>query len=78
MSNRPICNIDTPDPWVLSARGKFYFTFTLGNRVEIWESENLEDFNQARKSNIWQPEPGSPWSADIWAPELHCLNGTWV
>lgn len=37
----------------------------------------MEDFFEARKSIIWQPEKGSPWSADIWAPELHWLNGAW-
>ncbi|EQL03279.1 ino80 chromatin remodeling complex protein [Ophiocordyceps sinensis CO18] len=77
MSNKPICDCDTPDPWIVAANGQFYFTFTLGNRVEIWASPHLENFHDCRKSVIWQPAPGSPWSADIWAPELHYLNGKW-
>jgi GH43 family beta-xylosidase len=77
MSNKTIANVDTPDPWMIAANGVFYLTFTLGNRISIWESPLMEDFFEARKSIIWQPEKGSPWSADVWAPELHWLNGAW-
>lgn len=89
MSNRPISNWDTPDPWMIPSpiqSNLFYFTFTLGNRIEIWSSPDLENFfvdgtpqdhGQVRRSVIWQPSPNSPWSADVWAPELHWLFGTW-
>jgi ABC-type uncharacterized transport system permease subunit len=53
MSNRPICGTDTPDPWLVAAHGKFYLTFTLGNRVEIWQSAQLENFWECQKSVIW-------------------------
>ncbi|KAK5072042.1 hypothetical protein LTS08_000860 [Lithohypha guttulata] len=84
MSNRPIADHDTPDPWIIASpfqRDLFYLTFTLGNRIEIWSSSSIESFHDRnpsiRKSTIWQPPGGSPWSADIWAPELHFLFGTW-
>lgn len=77
MSNRPICDTDTPDPWVVAANGKFYLTFTLGNRIEIWQSPHLEDFHNCQKTVVWHPPAGSLWSTEIWAPELHHLNGTW-
>lgn len=83
MSNRPIADHDTPDPWIIASplQNLFYLTFTLGNRIEIWSSNNLESFHDnnpnVRKSTIWQPQPGSPYSEDIWAPELHFLYGTW-
>lgn len=77
MSNRPICDRDTPDPWIIAANNRFYFTFTCGNRVELWSSPHLEDFRQAQKVTIWHPPNGAPWSADVWAPEIHLLNGTW-
>lgn len=77
MSNKTIAPIDTPDPWMIAANGVFYLTFTLANRIEIWESPLMEDFFNARKTVVWKPEPGSRWSADIWAPELHWLNGVW-
>ena len=77
MSNRTIASVDTPDPWMIAHDGVFYLTFTLGNRISIWKSPNMEDFHDARKSIIYKPEPGSPWSKDLWAPELHRLNDAW-
>ena len=76
MSCRPIANVDMPDPWVYSWNGIFYLTFTLGNRIEIWASNNIEDFNQPQKSLVWKPD-GSGWAPGIWAPELHNINGVW-
>lgn len=77
MSNKTIAQIDTPDPWMIAANGVFYLTFTLANRIEIWESPLMEDFHNARKTVIWHPQPGTQWSDAIWAPELHWLNGVW-
>jgi GH43 family beta-xylosidase len=77
MSNTPISSQDTPDPWLITYNNIFYLTFTLGNRVEVWSSSSLEDFHNPRKTIAWKPAPGSPWSADIWAPELHRLNEKW-
>lgn len=77
MSNKEIASVDTPDPWMIAANGVFYLTFTLANRIEIWESPMMEDFFSARKSVVWKPEHGSHWAADIWAPELHWLAGKW-
>ncbi|PSR76998.1 alpha-L-arabinofuranosidase II [Coniella lustricola] len=77
MSNQIICGVDTPDPWIIAARGHFYFTFTLADRVEIWCSPHLEDFRNCQKSVVWHPAPDTPWSAAIWAPELHYLQGKW-
>jgi len=77
MSNKGIAKVDTPDPWMISGNGVYYLTFTLANRIEIWESPLMEDFFNARKTVVWQPKKGSQWSADMWAPELHSLNGVW-
>ncbi|KAK5193328.1 hypothetical protein LTR92_006697 [Exophiala xenobiotica] len=79
MSNIPIADIDTPDPWMIRHNNTFYLTFTLGNRVEIWASSSMENFRspQTQKITAWQPSPGTPWSIDLWAPELHYLHGTW-
>lgn len=65
-----------PDPWVLPHNGVFYLMFTLGDRLEIWASNNVEDFRNPRKSLIWKPQ-GSGWAPGIWAPELHYIGGVW-
>lgn len=37
----------------------------------------MEDFTNCIKSVTWKPEPGTPWSDGVWAPELHLINNTW-
>lgn len=77
MSNRPICDTDTPDPWMIEFRGCYYLTFTSGDHIEVWSSQSVEGFKNCTKSLIWRPEPGAPWSDGVWAPELHFINNTW-
>jgi GH43 family beta-xylosidase len=35
------------------------------------------DWNNAEKKLLFDPPPGFNYSTDIWAPELHSLNGNW-
>lgn len=75
MSNVPIHHVDMPDPWAIHHNNLYYLTFTLGDRVEIWSSPDLESYHSSDKSCIWTPTP--EWSSGIWAPELHFINSTW-
>ncbi|KAJ9610640.1 hypothetical protein H2200_005417 [Cladophialophora chaetospira] len=79
MSNQTISDLETPDPWMLSHGPYFYLTFTGHSRVEIWRSTTMEDFRSCDKSIAWQPggPPSNPWFVDLWAPELHYVNGIW-
>lgn len=46
----------TPDPFVTYANGKFYFMFTAGNRVPLWEADSLTDFweeGKFKKGPVW-------------------------
>ncbi|KAI1497082.1 glycosyl hydrolase [Biscogniauxia marginata] len=73
-----LTSVGTPDPFVTRAGGRFYMTFTTGNRIEIWSSRSLVDIeSSATKHVIWTPPPGTDHSADLWAPELHALRGRW-
>ncbi|KAF2103991.1 Arabinanase/levansucrase/invertase [Rhizodiscina lignyota] len=73
-----ISNQSCADPYVLYAHGKFYMTYTAGNRVELWCSDSLLDFeNRCSKHKVWQPPGGRPYSGDVWAPELHAIQGRW-
>lgn len=46
----------TPDPFITYARGKFYFMFTAGNRVPLWEADSITDFGEEgrfKKGPVW-------------------------
>ncbi|KAF2186642.1 glycoside hydrolase family 43 protein [Zopfia rhizophila CBS 207.26] len=73
-----ITDATTPDPYVIWDNGVYYMTFTAGDRVEIWSADSLFDFERrAQKHVIWRPPPNTPYSGDLWAPELHSLQGRW-
>ncbi|KAI1774734.1 glycoside hydrolase family 43 protein [Hypoxylon cercidicola] len=77
-STLTITSVGTPDPFVTLFRGRYYLTFTAGNRVEIWSSNSLADIEaSASRHVIWTPPQGTAHSADLWAPELHALRGRW-
>ncbi|KAI1766673.1 glycoside hydrolase family 43 protein [Hypoxylon sp. FL1150] len=77
-STLTITSVGTPDPFVTLFKGRYYLTFTAGNRVEIWSSNSLADIEaSASRHVIWTPPEGTAHSADLWAPELHALHGRW-
>lgn len=39
-----VTKTSTPDPWIYQANGKFYLTFTGGNRIPMWEAASVKDF----------------------------------
>ncbi len=63
------------DPYaMLHSDGYYYFTRTLGHRIDIWKSRTLTGMDLAERKTIWtKPENLS----DIWAPEIHHINGKW-
>jgi len=65
------------DPWVIYKDGFYYYTNTLGNRLALWKTKELSKLSNAETKIVWRPPASGPNSRDIWAPELHFLNGKW-
>ncbi len=66
-----------PDPWVVYDNGYYYFTSTTAVNLTLWRTHDITDLKDAEKKVIWVPPSGEPYSAQIWAPELHKLAGKW-
>jgi GH43 family beta-xylosidase len=65
------------DPWSIYKDGYYYYTNTLGNRIDIWRTKNLAALKTAERKTIWTPPAGTNYSKEIWAPEIHFLNNKW-
>ncbi len=65
------------DPWSIYKDGYYYYTHTLGNRIAIWKTKNLANLATAERSTIFTPPRDSAWSRNLWAPEIHYLQGKW-
>ena len=66
-----------PDPWVITKDGYYYYMNSTGKNLTIWKARSIADLAKAEKKIVWTPPPSGPHSHDIWAPELHFLQGKW-
>lgn len=67
-----------PDPYIYKhVDGTYYFTTTLADHIAIWKSSSITGLSRAEKKIIWSPPEEAPYSDNIWAPELHYIQGKW-
>jgi len=65
------------DPWVFKDRDYYYFMVTRGTKIDLWKSKTLSGIAQGNYKTIWTaPEEGIN-CANVWAPEIHKINGSW-
>lgn len=80
-------NIDNPivlqraDPWIHRDEDSGCYTF-IGtapefDRIELRRACRLNDLKLADPVVIWRKRSSGPMSANIWAPELHRIDGRW-
>ncbi len=65
------------DPWCTYKNGYYYYTNTTGRNVTIWKTKNIVDIKSAEKKTVWTPPATGSYSKEIWAPEIHYLQGKW-
>lgn len=65
------------DPWSIYKNGYYYYTHTLGDKLAIWKTKSIADLGSAPHKVIFMPAPGTPYSKQLWAPELHFINKKW-
>ncbi|SHF47331.1 Beta-xylosidase, GH43 family [Cnuella takakiae] len=65
------------DPWVIQQDTNYFYTHTLGNRVALWKTGRMSRLAFAPQTNVFTPAAGGANSANVWAPELHRLDGKW-
>jgi GH43 family beta-xylosidase len=65
------------DPWSIYHKGYYYYTHTTGRNITLWKTKSLSQLQTAPHKVVWTPPATGPNSRDIWAPELHFLNGKW-
>ncbi|GAB3009969.1 hypothetical protein GCM10027051_09160 [Niabella terrae] len=66
-----------PDPWVIQKDGIYYYTYTQGSKLVILAAKNMSELASARRYDVWSPPSGEMYSKNLWAPELHEINGNW-
>ncbi|MBS4219203.1 family 43 glycosylhydrolase [Bacillus sp. FJAT-49711] len=68
------------DPWVYKhTDGFYYFTGSVPayDRIEVRRAKTLEGLSNAEAVTVWKKYETGPMSANIWAPEIHFVDGKW-
>lgn len=64
------------DPWVIRHGGYYYWSVADGGRaIAIHRSDRLTSLGE--KFSAWRAPATGPHSRQLWAPELHRLDGRW-
>ncbi|HEX6927084.1 MAG TPA: glycoside hydrolase family 43 protein [Longimicrobiaceae bacterium] len=73
----PLISTPAADPWVIRHDGWYYFTSTGGDEISIRRSRTLTGLDDAEPVQVWRAPASGPQSKQVWAPELHYLQGKW-
>ncbi len=64
------------DPWVTQHGGLYYYCGSDGSAVFVGKSDTLQTIGAYTKI-VWTPAKNKPYSKEVWAPELHFVQGKW-
>lgn len=70
----PVC-ASGADPWVTRWNGAYYYCRASRGAIYVSRSERLQDVCRVPAALVWKPPRGTRWSRNLWAPELHRLDG---
>ena len=66
-----------PDPWVTQMGDTYYYMHTMGNKIVLRKASRLMYLEHAYSKTVWTPPVGTPYSSNIWAPEMHRIADKW-
>ena len=66
-----------PDPWVIRKDSFYYYTHTTGSGIRIWQTKTMSKLSSATNQTIWSKPSIGLNAHNVWAPELHFLDGKW-
>jgi GH43 family beta-xylosidase len=72
----PLRARDGSDPFIVWESGHYYLLTTTWNDVKITRATTLEGLKRGEVRVVWTDANPSR-CCNIWAPELHKVNGTW-
>ena len=64
------------DPFVVRFEDGYYYVYSADGGVFVSRADNIHHLRQDGKC-IFRPEEGKPYSRELWAPEIHFIDGDW-
>ena len=78
----PVNTAALPDPFLFYHDGWYYLAWTTGGGVRLARSKTIAGFwgsavGDLDSKVLWTPGADNPYRYDVWAPEIHNLDGKW-
>lgn len=71
-NNNSMCR----DPFITKHNGKYYHCFTVDSAsVSVSCADTVEGLQSAEAKLVFLPEEGTEYCKEVWAPELHIIDG---
>ena len=64
------------DPWVYLHEGSYYYCYSRGRGISVAKKPSLHTL-VPKGTAVFDPPRGMEYSEELWAPELHYINGEW-
>ncbi len=65
------------DPWVILHEGIYYYCRSYRGGIGLVAITQLPEIGKTEPLQVWKPPENTMYSKQIWAPELHFLEGRW-
>ena len=67
------------DPWIIRDKNDYYYCFSARGGICVARCASLSELRTAAANAalVWTPPANTPFSREIWAPELHRIGGRW-
>jgi len=73
----PILPPPSADPWIVSRDGWYYFSCSEAGGITIIKSRTITGLASGERRAVWKAPAGAQYSHNVWAPEIHFLQGRW-
>ena len=64
------------DPWVFLHEGSYYYCYSRGRGISVAKMSSLHTL-VPKGTAVFDPPKWTEYSEELWAPELHYINGEW-
>jgi len=74
--DEPIDSLNGGDPFIVEDGDDCYYTYTLGNRIEIFKVNSFKDLTVTDRKVVYR-SGNNGIKGQIWAPEIHKIGNRW-
>lgn len=64
------------DPFVVFFEDRYYYVYSAEGGIFVSAADNIHHLARNGRC-IFRPEADKPYSKELWAPEIHCIEGDW-